>query len=97
MTFDELPDVVVASAFDVSMILYAEHSFNASTFTARVIASTGADMAACVVGAVGALSATDAVGSTVTCSMGQLNATATAAAASRYGWETSGADDKYAR
>ena len=36
----EVPELVVVNAFDVSMILYAEHSFNASTFTARVIAST---------------------------------------------------------
>ncbi|MFT4030754.1 MAG: citrate/2-methylcitrate synthase, partial [Protaetiibacter sp.] len=35
MTFGEVPDLVVVTAFDVSMILYAEHSFNASTFTAR--------------------------------------------------------------
>ncbi|MDQ1556066.1 MAG: 2-methylcitrate synthase, partial [Actinomycetota bacterium] len=35
MAFGEVPDLVVVNAFDVSMILYAEHSFNASTFTAR--------------------------------------------------------------
>ena len=40
MTFGEVPDLVVVTAFDVSMILYAEHSFNASTFTARVVTST---------------------------------------------------------
>ena len=39
----------------VSLILYAEHEFNASTFTARVIASTGASVQACVIGAAGAL------------------------------------------
>ncbi len=39
----------------VSLILYAEHEFNASTFTARVIAGTGSDMYSCVVGAIGAL------------------------------------------
>ena len=55
MTFDELPDEVVVDAFDVSMILYAEHSFNASTFTARVITSTLADLYSAVVGAIGAL------------------------------------------
>lgn len=55
MTFGELPDLVVVSAFDVSMILYAEHSFNASTFTARVITSTLADLYSAVVGAIGAL------------------------------------------
>ena len=55
MTFGEEPDPVVASAFNVSMIMYAEHSFNASTFTARVITSTIADLYSAVVGAIGAL------------------------------------------
>ncbi|MGO3315041.1 MAG: citrate/2-methylcitrate synthase, partial [Brachybacterium tyrofermentans] len=40
MTFGEEPADEVADAFRVSMVLYAEHSFNASTFTARVITST---------------------------------------------------------
>ncbi|BDZ64850.1 bifunctional 2-methylcitrate synthase/citrate synthase [Agromyces mangrovi Wang et al. 2018] len=55
MTFGELPELPVVSAFDVSMILYAEHSFNASTFTARVITSTLSDIYSAVVGAIGAL------------------------------------------
>ena len=55
MTFGELPALVVVNAFDVSMVLYAEHSFNASTFTARVITSTLADLYSAVVGAIGAL------------------------------------------
>ncbi|HEY8911937.1 bifunctional 2-methylcitrate synthase/citrate synthase [Lacisediminihabitans sp.] len=55
MTFGDVPDLVVVNAFDVSMILYAEHSFNASTFTARVITSTLADLYSAVVGAIGAL------------------------------------------
>jgi 2-methylcitrate synthase len=55
MTFGEVPDLVVVSAFDVSMILYAEHSFNASTFTARVITSTLSDVYSAVTGAIGAL------------------------------------------
>ncbi|WP_022918348.1 bifunctional 2-methylcitrate synthase/citrate synthase [Ruania albidiflava] len=55
MTFGEEPSEVVERAFDVSMILYAEHSFNASTFTARVITSTLADMYSAVTGAIGAL------------------------------------------
>jgi 2-methylcitrate synthase/citrate synthase II len=55
MSFGELPDLVVVNAFDVSMILYAEHSFNASTFTARVITSTLSDLYSAVVGAIGAL------------------------------------------
>jgi citrate synthase len=42
-------------ALDVSLILYAEHEFNASTFTARVICSTESDLHASVVGAIGAL------------------------------------------
>ncbi len=55
MTFGEEPDAVVVDAFRRSMVLYAEHSFNASTFTARVIASTTADLYSAVVGAIGAL------------------------------------------
>jgi 2-methylcitrate synthase len=55
MTFGEVPDDVVVDAFDVSMILYAEHSFNASTFTARVITSTLSDLYSAVTGAIGAL------------------------------------------
>jgi 2-methylcitrate synthase len=42
-------------AMHTSLNLYAEHEFNASTFTARVIAGTGSDMYSCVVGAIGAL------------------------------------------
>src|SRR5438034_719892 len=42
-------------AFDVSLTLYAEHEFNASTFTARVIVSTESDLHAAIVGAIGAL------------------------------------------
>jgi 2-methylcitrate synthase/citrate synthase II len=55
MTFGEEADPVVVDAFNRSMILYAEHSFNASTFTARVIASTLSDLYSAVVGAIGAL------------------------------------------
>ncbi|GAA4067650.1 bifunctional 2-methylcitrate synthase/citrate synthase [Agromyces indicus] len=53
--FGEAPELEVVNAFDVSMILYAEHSFNASTFTARVITSTLSDLYSAVVGAIGAL------------------------------------------
>ena len=42
-------------ALDQSLILYAEHEFNASTFTARVIAGTGADLYSAITGAIGAL------------------------------------------
>ena len=55
MTFGEVPEEAVERAFNVSMILYAEHSFNASTFTARVITSTLADLYSAVTGAIGAL------------------------------------------
>lgn len=55
MTFGEEPEALVAEVMDVSLTLYAEHSFNASTFTARVIASTTSDLYSAVVGAVGAL------------------------------------------
>lgn len=42
-------------AMQISLNLYAEHEFNASTFTARVIAGTGSDMYSCITGAIGAL------------------------------------------
>jgi citrate synthase len=45
-----------ARIFDVAMILHAEHEMNASTFTARVVAGTGADLTAAVVAAIAALS-----------------------------------------
>jgi citrate synthase len=44
-----------ARAFDVSLILYAEHEFNASTFTARVVCSTQSDLHSGIVAAIGAL------------------------------------------
>lgn len=44
-----------ARALDRSLILYAEHEFNASTFTGRVIAGTGSDIFSCITGAIGAL------------------------------------------
>src|ERR671922_198189 len=52
----ELPSEQAARAFDVAMILHAEHEMNASTFTARVVAGTGADLTASVVAAIAALS-----------------------------------------
>jgi 2-methylcitrate synthase len=55
MSFGEVPSDVVVKAFDVSMILYAEHSFNASTFTARVVTSTLSDLYSAVVAGIGAL------------------------------------------
>ncbi len=50
------PDGDRARAIEQYLISTVDHGFNASTFTARVIASTGADVAACLVGAIGALS-----------------------------------------
>ncbi|HKG42448.1 MAG TPA: citrate/2-methylcitrate synthase [Nitrososphaeraceae archaeon] len=50
------PTLEEAKVFDICLILHAEHSFNASTFAAREIASTRAHMYACIGGAVGALS-----------------------------------------
>ena len=55
MTFGEVPDEMVLHGFETSLILYAEHSFNASTFTARVITSTLSDLHSAVTGAIGAL------------------------------------------
>ncbi|MEN0130892.1 MAG: bifunctional 2-methylcitrate synthase/citrate synthase, partial [Brevundimonas sp.] len=55
MTFGEEAAEPVVDAFNRSMILYAEHSFNASTFTARVVTSTLSDLYSAVVAAIGAL------------------------------------------
>lgn len=49
------PSELLAKAMDVSLILYAEHEFNASTFTCRTIAGTLSDMHSCVCGGIGAL------------------------------------------
>ncbi|HEY3731603.1 MAG TPA: citrate/2-methylcitrate synthase, partial [Steroidobacteraceae bacterium] len=48
-------DVDWVRAMHTSLVLYAEHEFNASTFTARVIAGTGSDLYSCITGAIGAL------------------------------------------
>lgn len=55
MCFGEIPDKEVVECFETSLILYAEHSFNASTFAARVITSTLSDTYSAVTGAIGAL------------------------------------------
>ena len=55
MTFGEEAHSTVVDAFNRSMVLYAEHSFNASTFTARVVTSTLSDLYSAVVAAIGAL------------------------------------------
>jgi len=56
MLSGEMPDAEIARFFDVAMILHAEHSFNASTFSARQIASTRAHMYSAIAGAIGSLS-----------------------------------------
>lgn len=50
------PDARAVHALSAYLVSTLDHGFNASTFTARVIASTGADVASCIVGALGALS-----------------------------------------
>lgn len=55
MYFDEVPQKEIVKCFDVSLTFYAEHSFNASTFTARTIASSLSDIYSAVTGAVGSL------------------------------------------
>ncbi|MFI8515894.1 bifunctional 2-methylcitrate synthase/citrate synthase [Streptomyces sp. NPDC085460] len=55
MCFGEVPDPAVVRSFEISLILYAEHSFNASTFTARVVTSTLSDLYSAVTAAIGAL------------------------------------------
>lgn len=49
------PSELHVKVMNVSLILYAEHEFNASTFTARVCASTLSDLYSCVTGAIGSL------------------------------------------
>jgi citrate synthase len=51
----EEPTPLAAELVDLTLILYAEHDFNASTFTARVICSTLSDLVSSIVGAIGAL------------------------------------------
>jgi len=51
----EKPSALWVKAMHTSLILYAEHEFNASTFTSRVIAGTGSDMYSSITGAIGAL------------------------------------------
>ena len=55
MCSGQVPDEEMVRWFEVSMVLYAEHGFNASTFTARVITSTLSDLYSAVTGAIGAL------------------------------------------
>lgn len=55
MCFGDVPDPVIVKAFEQSMVLYAEHSFNASTFAARVVTSTQSDIYSAVTAAIGAL------------------------------------------
>lgn len=55
MCFGRIPDPRIVKAFDVSLILYAEHSFNASTFTSRVVTSTQSDIYSATTAGIGAL------------------------------------------
>ncbi len=55
MCFGSIPSKEIIKAFGVSLILYAEHSFNVSTFTARTIASSLSDIHSAITGAIGSL------------------------------------------
>jgi len=55
MLSGEVPNELFTQVMNVSLILYAEHEFNASTFSARVCASTLSDMHSCITGAIGTL------------------------------------------
>ncbi|MEX2962214.1 2-methylcitrate synthase [Microbulbifer sp. TYP-18] len=55
MLLGEKPNALHEQVMNVSLILYAEHEFNASTFTARVCASTLSDLFSCITGAIGSL------------------------------------------
>ena len=55
MCFGKVPQKEIVKAFDVSLILYAEHSFNVSTFTARTITSSLSDLHGAITGAIASL------------------------------------------
>jgi len=55
MCFGKIPSKEIIKAFDISLILYAEHSFNVSTFTARTITSSLSDIHSAITGAIGSL------------------------------------------
>jgi len=55
MCFGKVPNKEIVKAFDVSLILYAEHSFNVSTFTARTITSSLSDIHGAITGAIASL------------------------------------------
>ena len=55
MCFGKVPSKEIVKAFDVSLILYAEHSFNVSTFTARTITSSLSDIHGAITGAIASL------------------------------------------
>ena len=55
MLHGKKPNQLHEQVMNVSLILYAEHEFNASTFTARVCASTLSDLHSCITGAIGSL------------------------------------------
>jgi 2-methylcitrate synthase len=55
LLYGHKPDELKRRALDVSLILYAEHEFNASTFAARVTAATGSDFYSCICSAIGTL------------------------------------------
>nr|WP_042188627.1 bifunctional 2-methylcitrate synthase/citrate synthase [Kibdelosporangium sp. MJ126-NF4]CEL18355.1 2-methylcitrate synthase [Kibdelosporangium sp. MJ126-NF4]CTQ97840.1 2-methylcitrate synthase (EC 2.3.3.5) [Kibdelosporangium sp. MJ126-NF4] len=55
MCFGAVPEPEIVRAFEISLVLYAEHSFNASTFTSRVVTSTLSDLYSAVTAAIGAL------------------------------------------
>ena len=55
MLFGKVPRSEIVRAFDVSLILYAEHGFNVSTFTARTITSSLSDMHGAITGAIASL------------------------------------------
>ena len=55
MCFGKIPNKDIVKAFDVSLILYAEHSFNVSTFTARTITSSLSDIHGAITGAIASL------------------------------------------
>ena len=55
MCFGKVPEKEIVKAFDVSLILYAEHSFNVSTFTARTITSSLSDIHGAITGAIASL------------------------------------------
>src|SRR5438270_1057933 len=94
MLTGEEPDPVKVQSLNSYLVLLADHGMNASTFTARVIASTDSDLASCLVGAIGALKG-PAHGGAPSLVMDQLEQIGTPDNAEKWGRETLAAKGRF--